>query len=147
MSYLVPPRIILPSVREAEIKIGDDFVLVCYASGDPTPNITWTREGFSAIESIGTGNFLRLVNVSRMSAGLYRCTAGNGYGNNATSLTIVSIICKCLILFVLDISLSDASWCDGTSVYFALHCSRHTNKSHHGISPFMTRFGYGTRFH
>lgn len=93
----LPPRIILPSVREAEIKIGDDFVLVCYASGDPTPNITWTREGFSAIESIGTGNFLRLVNVSRMSAGLYRCTAGNGYGNNATSLTIVSIICgeKC----------------------------------------------------
>lgn len=101
MSYLVPPRIILPSVREAEIKIGDDFVLVCYASGDPTPNITWTREGFSAIESIGTGNFLRLVNVSRMSAGLYKCTAGNGYGNNATSLTIVSIICKCLISFVL----------------------------------------------
>ncbi|PFX21978.1 Fibroblast growth factor receptor [Stylophora pistillata] len=93
----LPPRIILPSVREAEIKIGDDFVLVCYASGDPKPNITWTREGLTAIESIRTGNFLQLTNVTRMSAGLYRCTASNGYGNNATSVSVLSIKCgeKC----------------------------------------------------
>lgn len=95
VAHLVPLRITLAPVRKAEIEIGKDLMLVCHASGAPTPKITWTKEGFSVNEFNATGHFLRFVNASRMTAGSYRCTASNGYGKIATSVTIVSIKCKC----------------------------------------------------
>lgn len=49
----------------------------CGASGNPTPNITWLRDG----NILGTGGMLSFV-VNRSQAGEYVCSANNGL--NAT---------------------------------------------------------------
>ena len=93
----MPPSITIAPVRKADIEAGNDLMLVCYASGDPKPTITWTKESVSEKEFNASGQFLHLTNVHRKNAGPYRCTASNGYGNNVTSVSIVSIKCKYLI--------------------------------------------------
>lgn len=93
----MPPSIRIAPVRKADIEAGNDLMLVCYASGDPKPTITWTKESVSVKEFNASGQFLHLANIHRKNAGPYRCTASNGYGNNVTSVSIVSIKCKYLI--------------------------------------------------
>ena len=70
------------------------MTLTCEASGDPLPNITWTREGATTnqLDNV-TGPSLHLVIVQLKDAGSYRCTANNGYGI-VTRVASVSIICK-----------------------------------------------------
>lgn len=93
----MPPSIKVAPVRKADIEAGSDLTLICYASGDPKPTITWTKDSVSVKEFNASGHLLHLVNAHRKNAGSYRCTASNGYGNNVTSVSIVSIKCKYLI--------------------------------------------------
>ena len=90
----MPPSIRIAPERKADIEAGNDLMLICYASGDPKPTVTWTKDSVSVKEFNASGQFLHLVNVHRKNAGPYRCTASNGYGNNGTSVSIVSIKCK-----------------------------------------------------
>ena len=93
----MPPSIRIAPERKADIEAGNDLMLICYASGDPKPTITWTKDSVSIKEFNASGQFLHLVNVQRKNAGPYRCTASNGYGTNVTSVSIVSIKCKYII--------------------------------------------------
>ena len=70
------------------------MTLTCEASGDPVPNITWTREGATTnqLENV-TGSSFYLVRVQLNDTGSYRCTADNGYGT-VTRVASVSVICK-----------------------------------------------------
>ena len=70
------------------------MTLTCEASGDPLPNITWTREGATTnqLDNV-TGPSFNLVAVGLIDAGSYRCTAENGYGT-VTEVASVSIMCK-----------------------------------------------------
>ena len=80
-------------VRVSVLNRGQTYTLKCNASGDPRPKITWTKDGVPVNQFNVSGYFLHLVNVQRKDAGSYRCTASNGYGKNATSVSIVGIFC------------------------------------------------------
>ena len=70
------------------------MTLTCEASGDPLPNITWTREGATTNQlDNATGPNLHLVRVQLNDAGSYRCTVNNGYGI-VTRVASVSVLCK-----------------------------------------------------
>ena len=90
----VPPRITVLPARQSRITLGTNFTLTCNASGDPTPNITWTKEGRTAAQFNVSGHKLDLVNVNVDDVGSYKCTADNGYGTPATSLAVVDVRCK-----------------------------------------------------
>jgi len=90
----VPPKItkVEPNKRSV-VDPGDSKNLTCEASGDPKPNITWTREGFTKAQFNASGNQLHLVNIMRKDIGGYKCTADNGFGT-ATGLFVININCK-----------------------------------------------------
>ena len=90
----MPPRITVLPARQSRITLGANLTLTCNASGDPTPNIAWTKEGRTAAQFNVSGHKLDLVNVNVDDAGSYKCTADNGYGTPATSLAVVDVICK-----------------------------------------------------
>ncbi|KAM7440130.1 hypothetical protein ABFA07_010624 [Porites harrisoni] len=89
----VPPRITEIPVRQPSATVGTNLTLTCNASGDPTPNVNWTKEGETAAEFNVSGHKLHLVNVKREDFGSYKCTADNGYGTPATSLAVVNVQC------------------------------------------------------
>ncbi|XP_074634703.1 uncharacterized protein LOC141893218 [Acropora palmata] len=88
----VPPKITTKPLNTRS-EIGANVTLTCEASGDPLPNITWTREGATTnqLDNV-TGPSFDLVAVRLIDAGSYRCTAENGYGT-VTEVASVSIIC------------------------------------------------------
>ncbi|KAM7440132.1 hypothetical protein ABFA07_010626 [Porites harrisoni] len=108
----VPPRMTVLPARQSRITLGTNFTLTCNASGDPTPNITWTKEGLTAAQFNVSGHKLFLVNVKREDVGSYKCTADNGYGTPATSLAVVDVKCpphECIITTV-GITINDNQW-------------------------------------
>ncbi|KAL9964713.1 hypothetical protein ACROYT_G028392 [Oculina patagonica] len=90
----VPPNITVAPEREPQLNIGQNFTLKCNAAGDPHPNLTWKKDGVLVNQFNVPGYLLHLVNVQRKDAGSYRCTASNGYGEDATSVSIVGIKCN-----------------------------------------------------
>ena len=87
----------MPPARTSRVDAGQNLTLMCNASGDPRPNITWTREGATQANQLvnATGYRLYLVNVQKGHVGSYRCTASNGYGT-VSSLALVNVRCKYL---------------------------------------------------
>ena len=85
-------------------KVSDDVValegdpsvtLECFADGEPTPNITWTKVYANGSDSgvLGTENqFVRETN--RNSSGTYRCAAYNGIGTAPNRTVKVEVNCK-----------------------------------------------------
>ncbi|XP_037341123.2 protein turtle homolog A [Pungitius pungitius] len=77
-----------PPVMEA--LVGSSISLACVAIGNPTPTITWLKDG-SVIPRINyQGGGLSLRAVSMQSAGQYTCHASNSEGN-VTRVTNVKI--------------------------------------------------------
>ena len=68
---------------------GNSLTLHCNATGNPTPNITWTKDGNATV--LYQGETYSIVNIQRQAAGDYTCTACNGLGEkkNATAAVIV----------------------------------------------------------
>ena len=92
--FSVPPKITSNTLNRADIDEGQDLTLSCNATGDPQPNITWTRDGVPNSQFKVFEHDLRLVDVKRRDVGSYRCTASNGYGENASEISIVGLHCK-----------------------------------------------------
>ena len=92
--FLVPPKITILPARKSQLFLGQNLTLKCNASGDPHPNITWTKDGIPANLFNASGYLLHLINIQRKDVGSYRCTASNGYGNDTTSISIIGIQCK-----------------------------------------------------
>ena len=94
----VPPKITTAPPREVQLSLSlssvQNYTMKCNASGDPHPNITWTKAGVPASQFNASGYLLHLVDVQRKDAGSYLCTASNGYGDDATAISIVNIRCK-----------------------------------------------------
>ena len=70
--------------------------LHCNATGNPTPNITWTKEGNPTV--LYQGETYSIVNIQRQAAGDYTCTAWNGVGERMNATATVTVHCKLLYL-------------------------------------------------
>ncbi|XP_067030323.1 fibroblast growth factor receptor 3-like [Acropora muricata] len=106
----IPPKITSNTLNRADIDEGQDLTLSCNATGDPQPNITWTRDGVPNSEFKVLGQDLRLVDVKRRDVGSYRCTASNGYGENASEISIVGLHCKSCRFEKVNITLTSEHW-------------------------------------
>ena len=89
----VPPRITTEPERESKVSVGENLMLTCSASGDPFPEVTWSKEGKTLRLFNVTGPVLHLVNITREDVGSYKCAAKNKVGE-ASRPALVNIACK-----------------------------------------------------
>ena len=71
---------------------GRNISLHCNATGNPTPNITWTNDDSSTV--LYQGETYSIVNIQRQAAGDYTCTAWNGVGEQRNATATVTVHCK-----------------------------------------------------
>ena len=75
---------------------GSNLQLFCQASGKPAPNITWVQvlQDGSESEVLHRGPTWNFLNINRIKAGTFRCTAYNGAGDPVTHTLTVNVLCK-----------------------------------------------------
>ena len=71
--------------------------LTCKASGQPEPNITWTKEkpenqGNTVV--LQEGKVLTITNIYRSDVGEFTCTAYNGFGKPEEQTVYVNVTCE-----------------------------------------------------
>lgn len=67
----------------------DEGTFQCIATGNPTPKITWTKDGMT----VGSGEILRFP-VSRNQSGKYWCSAENGFKATVNASAYLDVHCK-----------------------------------------------------
>ncbi|XP_059612214.1 neural cell adhesion molecule 2-like [Phlebotomus argentipes] len=95
VDILVPPVIHhVTSGGSLQVKKGTPVYLECFASGNPAPNITWTRKNniLPNGEEKLSSPALTIENMDRHKGGTYICTANNGVGQAATSQVLLHVL-------------------------------------------------------
>ena len=70
---------------------GEQVIIPCIVTGDPKPNITWTKESQSG-NAISNNSTLVIVNARISDGGTYHVTANNG--KSTSVLVELDILCK-----------------------------------------------------
>ena len=74
------------------------MTLICNTTGTPPPSIEWTKAGDSTV--LCDASVLNLYNIKRPGTPnetvQYRCTAKNGYGDQASTVVTVHVYCEYL---------------------------------------------------
>ncbi|XP_013787040.1 lachesin-like [Limulus polyphemus] len=86
MSVKIPPVILDNSTHSIVTSNGATVSLNCYASGLPTPRISWRRENNDLLPTGGAvyrGNVLTIHDITRDDRGTYYCIANNKVGRGA----------------------------------------------------------------
>ncbi|XP_029726433.1 hemicentin-1 isoform X2 [Aedes albopictus] len=95
VEILVPPKIThVTSGGHLQVRKGSPVRLECSATGNPMPNITWTRKNnvLENGEAQYTSSVYTIENMDRHKGGTYICTANNGVGQVATSQIILHVL-------------------------------------------------------
>ena len=81
----------------ATVLEGKNLELICEASSQVEPNITWTKEKPGSQGNTGVvqeGKVLTITNIKRTDAGNYTCTADNGFGQPENQTVYVDVTCE-----------------------------------------------------
>lgn len=78
---------------------GLSLTLYCNATGNPSPTISWTKNGNSLSDNkriifSGKNETLSIANLNRTDSGYYRCVTGNSLGNDTSRNAKVDVLCK-----------------------------------------------------
>lgn len=89
----VQPTIQCPKIEK--VIHGEQAIVSCHVTGDPTPSITWTKEShFGSV--ISHNSTLVMDNVLISDGGKYRITANNG--RSTSDVVKLEILCKYYLL-------------------------------------------------
>ena len=88
---VVPPEIVTAPSDE-EVVEGNSLNLFCNATGNPQPDITWTKERESSV--LSSSETLKLTNLSSENNGqVYICRVNNSLGFDEANATI-TVYCE-----------------------------------------------------
>ena len=90
-SYSDPSLIESAPVSQVVLE-GNNLTLHCNASGNPTPNITWTKEDSPSV--LHQGITYSIVDIDRNAAGNYTFTAWNGVGGQKKATAAITVHCE-----------------------------------------------------
>ena len=91
---LVPPEIVTAPADEKVVE-GNSLNLSCNATGNPQPDITWTKERERSVQS--TSETLELRNLSSKDNGqVYICKVNNSLGFDEANATI-TVLCEYIV--------------------------------------------------
>ena len=76
--------------RNQTVIENETAIFYCNASGNPTPSITWVKDG----TTVGTGNTLRFDTTWRHQSGRYWCKAENGLNVTIKASADLNVQCK-----------------------------------------------------
>lgn len=77
------------------LRVDDDVILVCEATSDSPPTLSWEREGepFPEGRTVKQGGKLEIKGIQKDDYGVYTCVATSNDGQAKHSTTI-AVICK-----------------------------------------------------
>ena len=77
------------------LRVGDDVTLVCEATSESPPELSWEREGapFPEGRTARKGGKLVITGIQKDDYGVYTCIAASDDGQ-AKHSTIIAVICK-----------------------------------------------------
>uniref|UniRef100_A0A087XXQ3 Immunoglobulin superfamily, member 9b n=1 Tax=Poecilia formosa TaxID=48698 RepID=A0A087XXQ3_POEFO len=81
LSVTAPPTFTKAPPPVVQALVGSRLSLDCVAIGNPTPTITWLKDGSAVPSANLQGGALSLPAVTAQAAGLYACHASNAEGN------------------------------------------------------------------
>ena len=91
--FAVPP-VIDSSPSVYQVVEGNGANLFCSATGNPEPNITWTKQGNNS--KLSASETLNLTKLMREDDGsVYKCTVTNEVGSTEATTT-VTVFCEFL---------------------------------------------------
>ena len=86
------PPVIVTAPSDHEVLEGSNLTLLCNATGNPQPDITWAKEGYSSV--LSTSETLYLTNLRREDNGaVYSCIANNSLGFDTLNASI-TVLCE-----------------------------------------------------
>ena len=93
----VPPSLTTTPIDQT-VQEGNMAIFHCRATGNPTPTITWLKDGMTVGqgETVGQGDTLNLI-VNRNHTGKYWCIADNGLDMNINASALLDVQCKCSV--------------------------------------------------
>ena len=95
---------------------GNNLLLICEASSQLKPNITWTKEKPVVVQE---GKVLNLTNINKTYAGEYNCSADNGFGKPEIQTVYVNVTCE----YVLKKTLTNVKQRCTFHIFFVLLCT------------------------
>ena len=86
---------------ESEVVIGEEAVVECRVTGDPTPAVTWSKDGVDVVNGsgivirdpqlLGNGSVLSVLSIVATDIeddGVYACNATNHVGSDSLSIEL-----------------------------------------------------------
>ena len=71
---------------------GGNLTLHCNVTGNPAPNVTWTKDADQTV--LHRGETYSMADIQRQAAGDYICTTWNGMGVQENATITVDVHCK-----------------------------------------------------
>ena len=84
-------------MQSATRKEGENVTFTCDADGNPTPSLSWIKDGLVVIANSRitvSSNKLTITNVTSADQGQYFCNATNDLGNVLPTAAILNVLCK-----------------------------------------------------